>query len=56
MLDFEKELERYQPSLEIDQAEEAIYKSDLTDMSDILDKILNGTPEKQADPYDRRKK
>ncbi len=40
MIDFDKELAKYQPSLEIDEAEEAIYKNDLTDLSDIIDRIL----------------
>ncbi|MDE6875520.1 MAG: hypothetical protein K2P87_13820 [Lachnospiraceae bacterium] len=40
MINFEKELSTYQPSLEVDEAEEAIYNNDLTDISDILDKIL----------------
>lgn len=40
MINFEKELGTYQPSLEVDEAEEAIYNNDLTDLSDILDKIL----------------
>lgn len=40
MLNYEKELAKYQPSLEVDEAEEAIYKNDLTDISDILDKVL----------------
>lgn len=40
MIQFEKELEQYQPSPEIDEAEEEIYKNDLTDISVIIDKIL----------------
>ncbi len=40
MLNFEKELAKYQPSLEVDEAEEAIYNNDLTDISDIIDKVL----------------
>ena len=46
MIDFEKELANYQPSLEVDQAEEAIYNNDLTDISDIIDMILK---EKKGD-------
>lgn len=40
MINFEKELAKFQPSLEVDQAEEAIYNNDLTDISDIIDMIL----------------
>lgn len=46
MINFEKELSNYQPSLEIDEAEEAIYNNDLTDISDILDKILKDKKER----------
>ena len=36
MIDFEEELKKFQPSLEVEEAEEAIYSRDLTDMTDIL--------------------
>lgn len=36
MINFEEEIEKFQPSLEVDQAEEAIYNNDLTDITDIL--------------------
>lgn len=39
MLDFEEELKKYQPALEVEQAEEAIKKRDLTDMTDLLMKM-----------------
>ncbi len=40
MLDFEEELEKYQPSLEIDQAEEAIYQNNLVDVTEIIRDVL----------------
>lgn len=40
MIDFEKEIEKFQPSLEVDQAEEAIQNNDLTDVSDIIRDVL----------------
>ncbi|MBQ9119614.1 MAG: hypothetical protein IJY09_06110 [Lachnospiraceae bacterium] len=40
MINFEEELAKYKPSLEVDQAEEAIYNNDLSDISDLIDKIL----------------
>lgn len=49
MINFEKELSNYQPSLEVDEAEEAIYNNDLTDLSDILDKILKDRKSRPAD-------
>lgn len=40
MINFEEEVQKFQPSLEIDQAEEAICGNDLTDIKDLLDTIL----------------
>lgn len=31
MIDFEEELKKFKPSLEVEEAEEAIYNQDLTD-------------------------
>ncbi|MCI9416926.1 MAG: hypothetical protein HFI82_05870 [Eubacterium sp.] len=36
MIDFEEELKKFQPSLEVEEAEDAIYGRDLSDMTDIL--------------------
>ena len=36
MLDFEAELKKFHPSLEVDEVEEAIYKHGLTDIRDLL--------------------
>ena len=36
MIDFEEELKKFKPSLEVEDAEDAIYNRDLTDMTDIL--------------------
>ena len=36
MIDFDEELTYYKPSLEIEAIEDAIVKSDLTDMTDIM--------------------
>ncbi len=40
MIDFEEELKKFQPSLEVEEAEEAIYNHDLTDMTDILQEMM----------------
>ncbi len=40
MINFEEELKKFKPSLEISQAEEAIYKNDLRDMTDIIEDIM----------------
>ena len=49
MKNFEKKRAASQPSLEVDEAEEAIYNNDLTDISDILDKILKDRKNQAAD-------
>jgi len=36
MINFEEELKKFHPSLEIEDAEDAIYNQDLTDMADVL--------------------
>ena len=45
MLNYEEELKKYKPSLEVDQTETTIYENDLTDISDILEQILKNRPE-----------
>ena len=40
MIDFDKEIEKFQPSLEVEQAEEAIYNNDLTDVTDIIRDVV----------------
>lgn len=40
MINFEEELKKFHPSLEVEDAEEAIYNQDLTDMTDILIKMV----------------
>lgn len=40
MINFDEELEKFQPSLEMEQAEDVIHNNDLTDISDILKEII----------------
>ncbi|MDD3367925.1 MAG: hypothetical protein PHP50_03405 [Lachnospiraceae bacterium] len=40
MINFEDELKKFHPSLEVEEAEEAIYNKDLTDMADVLVKLV----------------
>lgn len=42
MIDYNEELAKFQPSLEVDQAEDAIYNNDMTDLADILDIVIRG--------------
>ena len=46
MLDYEEELKKFQPSLEVQDIEEAVYQEDLTDMSDILREMIEQTNKK----------
>lgn len=43
MINFEEELKKFHPSLEVEDAAEAIYNQDLTDMADILVKMIKET-------------
>ena len=40
MINFEEELKNFEPSLEVEEAESAIYNQDLTDVTDIIAEIL----------------
>ena len=40
MIDVEEELKKFEPSMEVEDAEDAIYNRDLTDMMDILQEML----------------
>lgn len=40
MLNFEEELKKFKPSLEVDDIEQAVYKEDLEDLTDILREML----------------
>ncbi len=40
MINFDEEIEKFQPSLEIEQAEDVINNNDLIDVTDILKEIL----------------
>lgn len=40
MINFEEELKKFKPSLEVEQAEEAIYNQELDDMTDILQQMM----------------
>ena len=47
MINFEEELKKFHPSLEVEDVEDAIYNQDMTDATDLLFKIMqqdnNGT-------------
>lgn len=41
MLDFEKELKKFKPSLEVEDIEDAVYQEDLSDMTDLLKQVMD---------------
>lgn len=43
MLDFEEELRKFQPSLEVEDLEDAVYQEDLSDMTDLLREVIEQT-------------
>ncbi len=51
-MDFEAELKKFQPSLEVEQVEDAIYNNSTDDVVDLLQKIV----EENAGNSGRRKK
>lgn len=46
MLNFEEELEKFKPSLEVDEAEEVINSNDLTDLTDIIKDLIKDNEDK----------
>ena len=46
MINFEEELKKFHPSLEVEEAEAAIYNQDLTDMADLFVKMIKESEEK----------
>lgn len=45
MIDFDEEIKKFQPSREVDEAEDAIYGNNTVDVTDIIDKIISKTVE-----------
>lgn len=49
MIDFEEELKKFHPSLEVEDAEEAIYNQDLTDMADLMVGVLKNSGARKSE-------
>ena len=43
MLDYEEELKKFKPSLEVEDIEDAVYQEDLSDMTDLLRAVMDQT-------------
>ena len=41
MLDFEEELKKFKPSLEGEDIEDAVYQEEMTDVMDLLNKVMD---------------
>ncbi|HJA12128.1 MAG TPA: hypothetical protein H9799_04130 [Candidatus Mediterraneibacter merdipullorum] len=41
MLDYEEELKKFKPSLEVGEIEDAVYQEDLSDMTDLLKQVMD---------------
>ena len=40
MLNFEKELENFQPSMDVEQVEDVVYNNNLADVTDIVKELI----------------
>jgi hypothetical protein len=40
MIDFDEEIKKFKPSLEVEDAEEAIYNNDVPDIAELINKIV----------------
>lgn len=47
MIDFEEELKKFRPSLDVNEAEDVIYNRDFTDVTDILKELINDEKNKR---------
>ncbi len=46
MINFDEEVAKFKPSLEVEQAEDVISKNDLTDLTDIIKHIMKENKDK----------
>lgn len=47
MINFDEEIKKFHPSLEVDEAEDAIYNNKITDLTDILVEMMKDAKENQ---------
>ena len=41
MINYEEELKKFKPSLEVEEIEDAVYQEDLSDMTDLLKQVMD---------------
>lgn len=46
MINFDEEIQKFQPSLEVEDAEDAIYNNDVPDITELITKIIDGKSER----------
>ena len=46
VINFDEEIKKFQPSLEVDEAEDAIYQNNTTDVTEVIDKIIREITDK----------
>ena len=46
MIDFDEEIKKFKPSLEVEDAEDAIYNNDVPDITDLINKIVGDLSDK----------
>ena len=47
MINYEEELKKFHPSMDVNEAEDAIYSRELTDVTDILKEMLKEEKQKK---------
>ena len=47
MINYEEELKKFHPSLDVNEAEDAIYNRDFTDVTDNLKELINDEKKKK---------
>ena len=47
MLNFDEEIKKFRPSLEVDETEDAIYNSNIKDVTDVVQELLEEMKENQ---------
>ncbi len=47
MINFEEELKKFHPSVEIEEAEDALYNQDTTDLADVLVEVVKEAKEEE---------
>ena len=47
MINYEEQLKKFHPSLDVNEAEDAIYNRDFTDVTDILKELINDEKKKR---------